>query len=116
MPATPTQLTGEWGGYNAALTDSIVGVSKVLILPCVRVLLPAPIAIDSIGAFQVRGIVFRATSSLLVGDTIGVFGTVTGRTMNLYSLNVSAHGEGLPDLSQLQLNAPTVWGDNFCIE
>ena len=114
LPETPKQLAGQWGGYNAELTDSIVGASKVLILPCIRVLLPAPIAIDSVGAFEVRGIVFKATTSLLLGDTIGVFGTVTGQTMNLYDLNVSAHGEGLPTLSQLQLNAPTVWGDNFC--
>ena len=89
VPAiAPSQLTGRWGGSLIEVRDSAVAHGIVVDVGCSNWLFPAPVAVDSLGAFLAYGAIVRDAyppnvgrrtriSGRLVGDSLALDGTVT---------------------------------------
>ncbi|HEY3933522.1 MAG TPA: hypothetical protein VGL65_02810 [Gemmatimonadales bacterium] len=110
----PTQLSGDWGGFNAQLSDSTAAASLLLALPCNEIMIPGPIPVDSVGAFAAPGTIFRASSGDQLGDSVLVYGRVIQDNLSLYLSGFTGF-KSIPFLFTLKRNAQPTWGQNYCI-
>jgi hypothetical protein len=105
VPPPSNQITGEWGGPAIELTDSSAARAIVLNHFCDQEIFPAP-KVDSTGFFDAHGVVMETTNSLAAGDSVHIFGTIHGNTMDLYATLTSNEGKGTPPHTVLIRNQP----------
>jgi hypothetical protein len=75
----PSQLSGQWGGEDIDVHDSLAANAVVVRIGCEIMLLPQPIPIDTEGTFAASGTVIVASWEPIDGTPAQVSGKRSGR-------------------------------------
>jgi hypothetical protein len=80
---TPTQLTGQWGGDRIGVSDSLAAHGVLVSIGCAIALFPAPIPVNSLGAFEAFGAIILDVYPPNIGRRTRISGHVVGDSLAL---------------------------------
>jgi hypothetical protein len=106
----PTQISGNWGGQNVSIHDSVSAKGIVLNVGCWEALFPGPVEFDSAGTFTATGAIFAASWDGMVGTPARISGAWSEQvlTLNVSTPNIYGIWE-TPLRYRLSANQTPTW-------